>query len=63
LVDGGAGTFTIRTAVHPRGDLGGERRELAIALRSLQQIRSLVAKDPDIQGGDPVFNGEPLKSN
>jgi uncharacterized protein (DUF433 family) len=33
------------------------RRELATALRCLRQIRSLVAKDPDIQGGDPVFKG------
>ena len=38
-------------------DLRESRRELAIALRSLRQIRSLVAKDPDIQGGDPVFKG------
>jgi len=38
-------------------DLREPRRELAIALRCLRQIRSLVAKDPDIQGGDPVFKG------
>jgi len=38
-------------------DLREPRRELAIALRCLRQIRSLVARDPDIQGGDPVFKG------
>ena len=40
-----------------RIDLREPRRELALALRCLRQIRSLVAKDPDIQGGDPVFKG------
>jgi uncharacterized protein (DUF433 family) len=38
-------------------DFREPRRELAVALRCLRQICSLVAKDPDIQGGDPVFKG------
>jgi uncharacterized protein (DUF433 family) len=38
-------------------DLREPRRELATALRELRRARHLVASDPDILGGDPVFRG------
>ena len=38
-------------------DLRDLRRELAAALRDLRRARRLVASDPDILGGDPVFVG------
>jgi uncharacterized protein (DUF433 family) len=38
-------------------DLRELRRELAMALRELRQVRRLVVSDPDILGGDPVFRG------
>lgn len=38
-------------------DLREPRRELAASLRALRRIRALVASDPDILGGDPVFRG------
>jgi uncharacterized protein (DUF433 family) len=38
-------------------DLREPRRELAASLRELRRARRLVASDPDIMGGDPVFRG------
>lgn len=38
-------------------DLREPRRELAGALRTLRRARHLVASDPDILGGEPVFRG------
>ncbi len=40
-----------------RIDLRGPRRALASALRDLRRARQLVASDPGIMGGDPVFRG------
>jgi uncharacterized protein (DUF433 family) len=38
-------------------DLREPRRELATALRALRRARDLVVSDPDIMGGEPVFQG------
>jgi uncharacterized protein (DUF433 family) len=38
-------------------DLREPRRELATSLRELRRARQLVASDPEIMGGDPVFRG------
>lgn len=38
-------------------DLREPRRELARALRTLRRAREAVISDPDIMGGDPVFQG------
>lgn len=38
-------------------DLREPRRELAASLRQLRRARQLVASDPEIMGGDPVFRG------
>ena len=38
-------------------DLRAPRRELAASLRDLRRARRLVATDPEILGGDPVFRG------
>lgn len=38
-------------------DLREPRRELATSLRELRRARQLVANDPDIMGGEPVFRG------
>jgi uncharacterized protein (DUF433 family) len=38
-------------------DLREPRRELASSLRALRRARDLVASDPEILGGDPVFRG------
>jgi len=51
-----------RTSVSLEGgflkiDLREPRRELASSLRELRRARRLVASDPEIMGGDPVFRG------
>ncbi len=38
-------------------DLREPRGELAISLRTLRRARAVVVSDPDILGGDPVFQG------
>jgi uncharacterized protein (DUF433 family) len=38
-------------------DLREPRRELARSLRTLRRARQVVATDPDIMGGEPVFRG------
>jgi uncharacterized protein (DUF433 family) len=38
-------------------DLREPRRELATSLRELRRARTLVAIDPEIMGGEPVFRG------
>jgi len=38
-------------------DLREPRRALASSIRELRRARQLVASDPDIMGGDPVFRG------
>lgn len=38
-------------------DLREPRRELAVSLRELRRARGLVATDPEVMGGDPVFRG------
>jgi uncharacterized protein (DUF433 family) len=38
-------------------DLREPRRELATSLRTLRRAREMVASDPDVLGGDPVFRG------
>ncbi len=38
-----------------KADLREPRRELATSLRALRRARHLVISDPEIMGGDPVF--------
>src|SRR3984957_5911221 len=38
-------------------DLREPRRELAASIRELRRARQLVASDPEIMGGEPVFRG------
>ena len=38
-------------------DLHAPRRDLAASLRALRRARSLVASDPEVLGGEPVFRG------